>query len=128
MMRGDFGEALRWLIRMMRADSDLPPIPQEATAHTNIARCHLYRGEMDQSEEHLDLALQACQTFNLVGQFGEAFEAYGNLYRERGDFVRAGEFYERAARSYGEAGNALSRVELLGGGAPLRPQAGKTPR
>jgi LuxR family transcriptional regulator, maltose regulon positive regulatory protein len=128
MMRGDFGEALRWLIRMMRADSDLPPIPQEATAHTNIARCHLYRGEMDKSEEHLDLALQACQTFNLVGQFGEAFEAYGNLYRERGDFVRAGEFYERAARSYGEAGIDLSRVELLEERALLSLKAGDAPR
>src|ERR1041384_6718087 len=128
MMRGDFGEALRWLIRMVRTDSDLPPIPQEATAHLNIARCHLYRGEMDKSEQHLDLALQACQTFNLIGQLGEAFEAYGNVYRERGDFARAGEFYERAARSYGEAGIDLSRVELLEERALLSLKAGDATR
>jgi ATP/maltotriose-dependent transcriptional regulator MalT/DNA-binding SARP family transcriptional activator len=113
MMRGDFGEALRWLGRMLRSDSDLPPIPQEATAHLNIARCHLYRGEMEKSEQHLDLALEGCQLFNMVGQLGEAFEAYGNLYRERGDLTRAAESYERAARSYGEAGIDLVRVELL---------------
>lgn len=128
MMRGDFGEALRWLIRMLRTDSDLPPIPQEATAHINIARCHLYRGETTKSEEHLDLALQSCQTFNLVGQLGEAFEAYGNLYRDRGDFARAGEFYERATRTYGEAGIDLSRVELLEERALLSLKAGDAAR
>ena len=113
MMRGDFNEALRWLSQMLRSDSALPPIPQEATAHINLARCHLYRGEMDKSAQHLDLALERCQLFNMVGQLGEAFEAYGNLHRERGDLVRAGEFYERAARSYDEAGIDLAQVELL---------------
>src|SRR5580765_3488554 len=128
MMRGDFGEALRWLGRMLRSDSDLPPIPQEATAHLNIARCHLYRGETEKSEAHLELALQGCQVFNLVGQLGETLEAYGNLYRERGDFVRAGEFYERAARSYDEAGIDLARVELLEERALMSLRAGDVPR
>ena len=128
MMRGDFGEALRWLGRMLRSDLDLPPIPQEATAHINIARCHLYRGETEESEQHLDLALQACQLFNMIGPLGEALEAYGNLYRERDDFVRAGEFYERAARSYDEAGIDLGRVELLEERALLSLRAGDLPR
>ena len=113
MMRGDFGEALRWLRRMLRTESVEPPIPQEAWAHLNIARCHLYRGEMDDCEQHLDRALERCQIFNLVGQLGETFEAYGNLYRDRGELARAAEFYERAARSYDEAGIDLARVELL---------------
>jgi len=113
MMRGDFDEALRWLGRMLRSDSELPPIPQEATAHLNIARCHLYRGELEQSERHLDLALEGCQLFNMVGQLGETLEAYGNLYRERGDLARATESYERAERSYADAGIDLARVELL---------------
>jgi ATP/maltotriose-dependent transcriptional regulator MalT/DNA-binding SARP family transcriptional activator len=113
MMRGDFGEALLWLTRMVRADTDLPPIPQEATAHINIARCHLYRGDIDKSEQHLDLALEGCQLFNMVGQLGEAFEAYGNLHRERGDLARATESYERSERSYVEAGIDLARVELM---------------
>jgi ATP/maltotriose-dependent transcriptional regulator MalT/DNA-binding SARP family transcriptional activator len=128
MMRGDFGEALRWLGRMLRSDSDLAPIPQEATAHLNIARCHLYRGELESSEQHLDLALEGCQIFNMVGQVGEAFEAYGNLDRERGDLIRAGEFYERAARSYDDAGIDLSRVELLEERALLSLKAGDAPR
>src|SRR6266571_4541493 len=128
MMRGDFGEALRWLGRMLRSDSDLPPIPQEATAHVNIARCHLYRGELEKSEQHLDLALEGCQLFNMVGQLGEAFEACGNLYRERGDLVRAAESYERAARSYGEAGIDLSRVELLEERALMSLKAGDASR
>ncbi len=128
MMRGDFGEALSRLSRMLRSDSDLPPIPQEATAHLNIARCHLYRGEMEKSEQHLDLALEGCQLFNMVGQVGEAFEAYGNLYRERGDLVRAGEFYERATRSYDEAGIDLSRVELLEERALMSLKAGDASR
>jgi ATP/maltotriose-dependent transcriptional regulator MalT/DNA-binding SARP family transcriptional activator len=113
MMRGDFGEALLWLGRMLRSDANLPPIPQEATAHLNIARCHLYRGELEKSEQHLDLALEGCQLFNMVGQLGEAFEAYGNLYRERGDLARAAESYERAERSYIDAGIDPARVELL---------------
>ena len=128
MMRGDFGEALRWLGRMLRTDSGKPPIPQEATAHLNIARCHLYRGEMEESEQHLDLALERCQVFNLVGQRGETFEAYGNLYRERGDLSRSGEFYERAARSYDEAGIDLARVELLEEQALLSLKAGDIAR
>jgi len=43
---------------------------------------------------------------------GEAFEAYGNLYRERGDLARAAESYERAERSYADAGIDVARVEL----------------
>jgi ATP/maltotriose-dependent transcriptional regulator MalT/DNA-binding SARP family transcriptional activator len=124
MMRGDFGEALRWLRRMLRADTTESPIPQEAWAYLNIARCHLYRGEMDDCEQHLDRALERCQLFNLVGQRGETFEAYGNLYRERGDLARAAEFYERAARSYDEAGIDLSRVELIEEQAFLSLKAG----
>jgi LuxR family maltose regulon positive regulatory protein len=128
MWRGDFGEALRWLSRMLRTDFGEAPIPQEATAHLNIARCHLYRGEMNECERHLDLALERCQLFNLVGQLGENFEAYGNLYRERGDLARAAEFYERAARSYDEAGIDLGRVELLEEQAFLSLRAGDAAR
>jgi LuxR family maltose regulon positive regulatory protein len=128
MWRGDFGEALRWLRRMLHTESGEPPIPQEATAHLNIARCHLYRGEMEACEQHLDRALERCQLFNLVGQLGETFEAYGNLYRERGDLSRAAEFYERAARSYDQAGIDLARVELLEEQAWLSLKAGDVAR
>ena len=128
MMRGDFGEALRWLRRMLRTESGEPPIPQEAWAHLNIARCHLYCGEMEECERHLDLALERCQLFNLVGQQGEAFEAYGNLYRERGALTRAAEFYERAARAYEEAGIDQSRVELFEEQALLSLKAGDLAR
>jgi ATP/maltotriose-dependent transcriptional regulator MalT/DNA-binding SARP family transcriptional activator len=124
MMRGDFGEALHWLRRMLRTDDREAPIPQEAWGHLNIARCHLYRGELEESERHLDLALERCQLFNLVGQLGEALEAYGNLWRERNNFTRAAEFYERASRSYEQAGIDLSRVELLEEQALLSLKAG----
>ncbi|MCU1264500.1 MAG: hypothetical protein JWM21_818 [Acidobacteria bacterium] len=112
-IRGDFGEALRWLGRMLRADLQGAPMPQEAIAHLNMARCHLYRGAFDACEKHLENALDRCQMFNLVASRGEIFEAYGNLYRERHEVERATEFYERAARAYDDAGIALSRVELL---------------
>jgi DNA-binding SARP family transcriptional activator len=113
---------------MLRTDSSEPPIPQEAWAYLNIARCHLYRGETEDCERHLDRALERCQLFNLVGQLGETFEAYGNLYRERGELPRAAEFYERAARSYDEAGIDLARVELLEEQAFLSLKAGDVPR
>jgi ATP/maltotriose-dependent transcriptional regulator MalT/two-component SAPR family response regulator len=128
MMRGDFGEALRWLRRMLLSNTGEPPIPQEATAHLNIARCHLYRGELDNCEKHLDAALERCQLFNLVGQRAENFETYGNLYRERGELSRAAEFYERAMRSYEEAGIDLARVELLEEQAFLSLKAGDVAR
>jgi len=128
MARGDFGEALRWLRRMLRSDTGEPPIPQEATAYLNIARCHLYRGEMDDCENHLDAALERCQLFNLVGQRAETFETYGNLYRERGELSRAAEFYERALRSYDEAGIDVARVELLEEQAFLSLKAGDPAR
>ena len=128
MMRGDFGEALHWLRRMLRTDDREAPIPQEAWGHLNIARCHLYRGELEESERHLDLALERCQLFNLVGQLGEAFEAYGNLWRERNNVTRAAEFYERAFRSYEQAGIDLSRVELLEEQALLSLKAGDAGR
>ena len=128
MMRGDFGEALRWLRRMLRTNSGEPPIPQETTAHLNIARCHLYRGEMDDCEKHLDAALERCQLFNLVGQRAETFETYGNLYRERGELSRAAEFYERAMRSYDEAGIDVALVELIEEQAFLSLKAGDPAR
>lgn len=134
-MRGDFGEALRWLSRMLRKDRGaggpqgaagvLPaPMPQEAVAHLNMARCYLYRGDFAASETHLDSALERCQLFNLVAARAETFETYGNLYRERGEIERAVEYYGRAARAYDEAGIALTRTELLEERALLSLQTG----
>ncbi len=113
MTRGDFGEALRWLSRMLRKERQAAPMPQEAVAHLNMARCYLYRGDFKATEEHLDKALERCQLFNLVAARAETFETYGNLYRERGEAERAIEYYERAARTYDEAGVSLARMELL---------------
>jgi ATP/maltotriose-dependent transcriptional regulator MalT/DNA-binding SARP family transcriptional activator len=124
MLRGDFGEALRWLRRMLGEGSRQPPIPQEATAQLNVARCYLYRGDLSQCEQHLERALEYCQLFNLVAARAETFECYGNLYRERGDATRAAEFYERAARAYDEAGIDPVRCELLEEKALLHLQLG----
>jgi LuxR family maltose regulon positive regulatory protein len=123
-MRGDFGEALRWMGRMLRKDRPGPPIPQEAVANLNMARCYLYRGDFAACEQHLDSALERCQLFNLAAPRAETFEAYGNLYRERGDLERAVEYYERAARAYDEAGISLDRTELLEERALLGLQVG----
>ncbi len=112
-MRGDFGEALRWFSRMLRKDPQAPPMPQEAVARLNMARCYLYRGDFTACEKHLDGALEGCQLFSLAGTRAETFETYGNLYRERGEIERAVEYYERAARAYDEAGISLTRTELL---------------
>lgn len=126
-IRGDFAEALHWLSRMLRANGQGPPVPQEAIAHLNMGRCYLYRGEMAACEEHLGSALACCQRFNLVALRGEIFEAYGNLYRELGEVERATEFYDRAARAYGEAGINLERVELLEERALLSLRLGDLP-
>jgi DNA-binding SARP family transcriptional activator/Tfp pilus assembly protein PilF len=123
-MRGDFGEALRWLSRMLRKDRQGAPLPQEAVAHLNMARCYLYRGDFVAGEQHLDSALERCQLFNLVAARAETFETYGNLYRERGEIERAIEYYGRAARTYDEAGIALNRTELLEERALLSLQIG----
>ena len=123
-MRGDFGEALRWLSRMLRKDRQGAPMPQEAVAHLNMARCYLYRGDFVVCEEHLDNALERCQLFNLVAPRAETFETYGNLYRERGEIERAIEYYGRAARAYDEAGIGLNRTELLEERALLSLQIG----
>ncbi len=125
MMRGDFGEALRWFRRLLREDQRTPPVPQEATAHLNMARCHFYRGEFEACERLLELALQSCQLFNLVSMRAEAFEAYGNLYRELGETARAADFYECAERDYEQAGIELARRELMEEQALLRLQAGQ---
>jgi ATP/maltotriose-dependent transcriptional regulator MalT/DNA-binding SARP family transcriptional activator len=124
MSRGDFGEALRWLSRMLRKGRDGAPMPQEAVAHLNMARCYIYRGEFEASEQHLDNALERCQLFNLGAARAETFETYGNLYRERGNIERAIEYYERAARAYDEAGISLNRTELWEERALLNLQIG----
>ncbi len=123
-MRGDFGEALRWLSRMLRKDRQAPPMPQEAVAHLNMARCYLYCGDFNACEKHLDQALEGCQLFSLAGTRAETFETYGNLYSERGEIERAIEYYERAARAYDEAGIGLTRTELLEERALLSLQIG----
>jgi ATP/maltotriose-dependent transcriptional regulator MalT/DNA-binding winged helix-turn-helix (wHTH) protein len=120
MLRGDFAEAMRWLRRMLsdgagngKGASNARPVPQEAWAYLNLARCHLYRGDAEACERHLDRALEICHLFNLIAQRAEAFETYGNLYRERNDAARATEFYKHAEQSYEEAGIELTRSELL---------------
>jgi len=101
--RGDFGEALRWLRRIFREDQPDKPMPQEAIGHLNVARLHLYRGEFDETEKHLERALEICQLYNLKFLRGEIFEAYANFYRDKNDFTHAGEFYERALKAYEDA-------------------------
>lgn len=112
MMRGDFGEALRWLRRML-SDGNQAPMPQEATAHLNMAHCYLYLGDLTACEKHLDEAIERCQLFSLIAARADAFETYGNLFRERGEVEKANEYYQTAARAYEEAGVSLARTELL---------------
>jgi len=122
-VRGDFGEAIRWFTRMLR-DHQGSAIPQETVAHLNIAQCYIFQGEFPAAEQHLDSALERCHLFNLITARAETFETYGNLYRERGDVARANEYYERAARAYGEAGINLTRTELYDERALLSLQIG----
>ena len=78
----------------------------------NVARLHLYRGEFDDTQKHLGRSLELCQLYNLRFLRGEIFEAYANFYREKGDFARAEEFYERATNAYDEAEIDISSKEL----------------
>jgi LuxR family maltose regulon positive regulatory protein len=113
MLRGDFGEGIRWLRRMLSGDENVTPKPRDATAHLNLGRCYLYRGDFPACEKHLQAALECSQAFNLTALVGEIFEAYGNFYRESGDLTRAAEYYERAGRAYQDAGIDLTHRELL---------------
>lgn len=110
--RGDFGEALRWFKRIFRQDQPDKQLPQEAIGHLNVARLHLYRGEFDDTENHLNRALELCQLFNLRLLRGEIFEAYANFYREKDDLAHAEEFYERALIAYDEAEVDITTKEL----------------
>jgi LuxR family maltose regulon positive regulatory protein len=110
--RGDFGEALRWFKRIFRHDQPDKQLPQEAIGHLNVARLHLYRGEFDETEKHLERALELCQLYNLKSLRGEIFESYGNFYRDKNDFAHAGEFYERALKTYEEAEINISEREI----------------
>jgi LuxR family transcriptional regulator, maltose regulon positive regulatory protein len=112
-LRGDFGEALRWLRRMLAdEESGAAQLPQETVGHLNVARMALYRGEFDEVEKHLGRALELCQLYNLKALRGEIFESYGNFYREKRDFAHAAEFYERARKAYEEAGIDPTSKEL----------------
>ncbi|MEW6207097.1 MAG: BTAD domain-containing putative transcriptional regulator [Acidobacteriota bacterium] len=124
MVRGDFSEALRWLRQMLPHQSDAAPMPRDAAAHLNIARCYLFRGDFAACEKHLVSAVKCGQLFNLTALLGEIFEAFGNFYRESNDFSRAAEFYERARRAYEEAGVDLTQQELIEEQAILYLKAG----
>ena len=63
--RGDFGEALRWFRSIFRDGTAEKQLPQEAIGHLNVARLHLYRGEFDETETHLERALELCQLYNM---------------------------------------------------------------
>jgi ATP/maltotriose-dependent transcriptional regulator MalT/two-component SAPR family response regulator len=110
--RGDFGESLRWLKRIFRDGNMDKQLPQEAIGHLNVARLHLYRGEFEEAEKHLENSLELCQLYNLKSLRGEIFETYGNFYRETGDIPHASEFYERAGKAYEDAGINISTRDL----------------
>ena len=110
--RGDFGEALRWFKRIFREGRAERQLPQEAIGHLNVARLHLYRGEFDDTEKHLENALELCQLYNMRLLRGEIFEAYGNFYREKQDIARAEEYYERASNAYEDSSVDISTKEL----------------
>ncbi len=126
MIRGDFGEALRWLRRMLPDDERYPSVPQEVVAHLNTARCHFYRGEFEACEHHLERALEGCRLFNLIETRAETLEAFGNLHRERGDLARAVDFYDRSARAYDEARIDPAHHELYDEQAMLKLHLGES--
>lgn len=101
--RGDFAEALKWFRRIFQDGKKITPFPQEAIGHLNVARLHLYRGEFEESEPHLQRSLELSQLFGLRSLMGEILEAFGNFYRERNDTAHAAEYYDRALRAYEEA-------------------------
>lgn len=109
---GDFNESLRWFSELIQHDSlssggkdeKTVPFPQEAIAHLNIARIKLVQGRFEETESHLEQAMDRCQVFHLVGYGAQTLETFGNLYRERGESRKALDFYEEAARAYGRAG------------------------
>ncbi len=130
-LEGDFNEALRCLSQMIEDPSDdssdhRVPFPQEAIAHLNIARLKIVQGKLDEGESHLGVALDRCQMFNLRSAGAETLEAFGNLYRERGDYSRALEFYDEASRAYRDAGVLLTDRELLDERAALYLRMGDT--
>ena len=110
--RGDFGEALRWFKRIFRDDQAGKPVPQEAIGHLNVGRLHLYRGEFDEAEKHLNRSLELCQLYNLRSLRGEIFEAFADSYRDKQDFAHAAEFYERAQNAYQDANVNIATREL----------------
>src|SRR5262249_2976788 len=69
--------------------------------------------DLDACEKNLDEAIERCQVFNLVAARADAFEAYGNLSREKGEIEKANEYYQRAAHAYDEAGVNLAQTELI---------------
>ncbi len=123
MVRGDFGEALRWFRRML-PDEQAQPLPQDVPAYLNIARCHLFRGDLAACEQHLVRAMERCQLFNMTALSGEVLETYGNLYRKRYDAPRAAEFYDLAVRAYEQAGLEVWRFEVQEEQALLHLQTG----
>jgi LuxR family maltose regulon positive regulatory protein len=126
-LRGDFGESLRWLGRILDDEKRETQLPQEAIGHLNVARMHLFRGEFPETERHLERSLELCQLYNLKSLRGEVFEAYGNFYREKRDFAHAAEFYERARKAYQDAGIAASSRELDEERAALLMLTGEAP-
>lgn len=133
-MEGDLNEAIHWISQMIEARPDgsqnapqepSAPFPQEAIAHLNLARIKFAQGRLDEAESHLELALDRCRMFNLLSSTAETLEAFGNLFRERGDYSRSLDFYNEAARAYREAGLSLTDRELLDERATLFLQMGQ---
>lgn len=110
--RGDFGAALGWFRRIFRDGAEDHALPQEAIGHLNVARLHLFRGELADAEKHLERALELCQLFGMRSLLAEVFESYGNFYRESGDAAHAEEYYERALKAYDEAAVNIASREL----------------
>ena len=108
--RGDFTEALRWFGKIF---TDSKSMPQEAIGHLNVARLHIFRGELNDAEKHLKQAIEICQAFNLKDLMAEVLEAFGNLHREKGEYQKAADFYAQAEKLYIELGIDLSAQNLL---------------
>ncbi|HWN97860.1 MAG TPA: BTAD domain-containing putative transcriptional regulator, partial [Blastocatellia bacterium] len=132
---GDLNEAIHWISQMIEPRQDgsaqiavqeqNAPFPQEAIAHLNLARLKMAQGRLGEAELHLEHALERCRMFNLLTATAETLEAFGNLYRERGDYGKSLDFYNEAARAYREAGLSLTDRELLDERATLFLQMGQ---
>lgn len=79
----------------------------------NMAVVYYYQHQVDKSLEILNHAIEIYKKSNQVGRIGLSYFSIGNIYKEKGEYKKAQEYYNKSLNYLESAKDKKAKIEVL---------------